>query len=72
MIPKLGVDMTTTEAEAGIADLVRRAGFAFVLRAAVKAAREHAGEKQTEAKRDFEKLNRIADAAGIEGENEDT
>ena len=58
--------MTLTEVEACIGGLVHQIGFRHVMCVVIAAARAEAGQKATEAEREFAELQRIAEAAGLE------
>ena len=72
MIPKIGVDMTTDEAAKCVENMVARMGYRWVFLVALMAARKLAGQKATEAEREFAELQRIAEAAKLENPDEET
>jgi len=70
MIPKVGVDMTVDEAKICVELLVYRLGYRRVLRVVLRAAHTEAGQRATDAEREFAELQRIAEAAGLEQKGE--
>ena len=71
MIPKVGVDMTVDESLACVAGVVRTLGFWRVMKTVLAVAREAAGEVASRGERDFQMLNEVAEAAGLEKEGDD-
>ena len=67
---RIGVDMTIDEAAKCVENMVARMGYRWVFLVALKAARKAAGQRATEAEREFADLQRIAEAAGLEQEGE--